>query len=126
MPLVGLSRGRLRRRRGHEPATFCRPELESLEDRTVLSVAARLFRIQRKRRPRSRFRSSCLSWKGELPVVGWLEDRTLLSFLGTAGNYNVYVSGNMAQIGADVATSVAVGGNANLSNFTIGECREAA
>ena len=120
MPLVGLSRGRLRRRRGHEPATFCRAELESLEDRTVLSVAARLFRIQRKRRPRSRSRSSCLSWKGELPVVGWLEDRTLLSFLGTAGNYNVYVSGNMAQIGADVATSVAVGGNANLSNFTIG------
>ena len=52
-------------------------------------------------------------------VTGFTRAEAGSTFLGTAGNYNVYVSGNMNQTGGDVATSVAVGGNVTSSQFTI-------
>ncbi len=52
-------------------------------------------------------------------VLGFSRAEAGSTFLGTAGTFNVYVSGNMTQNGGDAATSVAVGGNASMTNFTI-------
>ena len=41
------------------------------------------------------------------------------AFLGTAANYNVYVSGNMTENGGSAATSIAVGGNASITQFSL-------
>ena len=41
------------------------------------------------------------------------------AFLGTAANYNVYVSGNMSENGGSAATSIAVGGNASITQFSL-------
>ena len=41
------------------------------------------------------------------------------AFLGTAASYNVYVSGNMSENGGNAATSIAVGGNASITQFSL-------
>ena len=41
------------------------------------------------------------------------------AFLGTAASYNVYVSGNMSENGGSAATSIAVGGNASITQFSL-------
>ena len=41
------------------------------------------------------------------------------AFLGTAANYNIYVSGNMSENGGSAASSVAVGGNASITQFSL-------
>ena len=41
------------------------------------------------------------------------------AFLGTAANYNVYVSGNMSENGGSAATTIAVGGNASITQFSL-------
>ena len=41
------------------------------------------------------------------------------AFLGTAANYNVYVSGTMSENGGSAANSIAVGGNATITQFSL-------
>ena len=41
------------------------------------------------------------------------------AFLGAAANYNVYVSGSMSENGGSAATSIAVGGNATITQFSL-------
>ena len=54
-----------------------------------------------------------------ITVIGASDGPSGGAFLGTAANYNVYVSGSMAENGGSAASSLAVGGNAAITQFSL-------
>lgn len=53
-------------------------------------------------------------------IITFMEDKNMAINFGSAGEYNVFVFGNLSLSNTDAEGRVAVGGNATLSNYGVG------
>ena len=53
-------------------------------------------------------------------IITFMEDKYIAINFGSAGEYNVFVFGNLSLSNTDAEGRVAVGGNATLSNYGVG------
>lgn len=53
-------------------------------------------------------------------IITFMEDKNMAINFGSAGEYNVFVFGNLSLSNTDAEGRVAAGGNATLSNYGVG------